>query len=503
LDTFDDQAPTMSDLAPRAARRRRLTLSLVLVLPALIASGQSRAGQSRGPTTAGVSAVTNVTVIPMSRDTVLRDMTVIVRDGRIAEVGPARSTTVPTGARRIDGTGRFLIPGLADMHTHLHSDDPAIPDSIAPYELGVMLANGLTAVRLMIGVPMHLPLRADVAAGRVLGPQLWVASPQLTGRNDVNAYVVRTPEEARDAVRRAAADGYDFLKLTLEIPRPVYDATIDEARARGIRVVGHVDVQVGVARALQTGQQIEHLDAYFEAALADSAPMRTSVTQGLVFPPRNWVSLDYIDDRKLDAIAGATARAGVWSSPTLNVFNTAFAIGESDSLIRARPDWRLMPAAMRTGYLGAKERYWAPATAEFRTEARRKRYVDVRNRLVKAIHDSGGKVLAGSDSPEWFHEYGFALHRELEAFVKAGLTPYQALVTATRNPAEFFGQSGEWGTIERGKRADFLLLTANPLTDIRNTQRIEWVSFGGRLLARRDLDAMVDLAAARLQALRP
>ncbi|MGH7628634.1 MAG: amidohydrolase family protein [Gemmatimonadales bacterium] len=448
---------------------------------------------SRGALARGAFAITDVTVIPMTADTMLVAATVLVRDGRIAAVGPSRSVRIPSGARRIDGRGKYLIPGLADLHTHLYSDD-AVPDSVAPDELGVMVANGVTAIRLMIGTPEHLVLRRDIIAGRILGPQLWVASPQLAGKPYDNGIVVTTPDEARAAVRRVKADGYDLVKLTLFITRPVYDAIVDEANQAGIRVVGHVDSDVGVARAIEAGQQIEHLDNYFESALADSAPMRESVTQFGVFTPDNWKSLDYVDDRKLDALAGATARGGIWSTPTLNVFNQAFAIGMTDAEIHGRPDWQMMPAAWRELYLGARRKYWAKPALE----SRRKRYVDVRNRLVKAIVDSGGKLLAGSDSPEWFHVYGWALHRELASFVTAGLTPWQALAAATRNPAGFFCALAEWGTIEPGKRADLVLLAANPLENITNTERIEAVSLGGRWLPKVELDRMIRRAAERL-----
>jgi imidazolonepropionase-like amidohydrolase len=318
-----------------------------------------------------------------------------------------------------------------------------------------------------------------------------------------NGIVVTTAEQARAAVRAVADSGYDAVKITLFITRDVYDAIVDEAAKRRLRVVGHIDPQVGVARTLETGQQIEHLDSYFEAALADTAPMKTSVTQQFVFDPKNWKSLDYIDDGKLARLAGATARAGAWSSPTLNVFNTAFAARETDEAIRGRPDWDMIPPSVRVPYLRARERYWAPATAAERTEARRLRYVDVRNRLVKAIHDSGGKILAGSDTPEWFHVYGWGLHRELQALVQAGLTPYQALVAATRNPAEFLNQTSEWGTIESGKRADFVLVSASPLVDIRNTLGIEGVSVGGRWLARRELDELLETARRAINGAAP
>jgi imidazolonepropionase-like amidohydrolase len=266
-------------------------------------------------------------------------------------------------------------------------------------------------------------------------------------------------------------------------------------------VDGHVDPQVGLAHAFASGQSgIHHLDSYFEAVLADSAPLRESVTQVGHFRLRNWVSMDYMDDRKIAAIAGATVRAGVWSTPTLTLFDYAFAIHESDSTIRSRPDWKLMPAGMRALYLRGREQYWSTAAEAVRTEARRRRYVEVRNRIVKAIVDSGGKVMAGSDAPDWFMSPAWTLHRELATFVQAGLTPFQALETATVNPAQFLNASAEWGTIERGKRADLVLLAGNPLEDINNTTRIEGVSVGGRWITRAELDRMVDTAIQRIGA---
>jgi imidazolonepropionase-like amidohydrolase len=463
----------------------------ISIIALLVLAAPASAQDSRGALARGTIAITNVAVIPMISDTILRDATVIVRDGRIADVGPASRVRVPAGATRIDGRSRYLIPGLTDMHTHLYADDPATPDSIAPAELGVMIANGITTARLMIGTPQHLELRRDIASGRVLGPQLWVASPQLAGNETENSLRVTTPDEARAAVDRAVDAGYDFMKLTTQISRPVYDAVDEQARKRGIRVVGHVDLQVGVPRAIEAHQQIEHLDGYLESVLADSAPMRVSVSNFGLFRLDNWKSLDYVDDRKVKQIAGATARAGVWTTPTLTIFNTAFALHETDEAIRSRPDWEMITPNVRRLYLGARTRYWSDANATVRTEARRRRYVEVRNRLTKSIHDSGGKILAGSDTPEWFHVYGWALHRELESLVTAGLTPYQALVAATRNPAEYLRATKEWGSIEIGKRADLVLLRENPLEDIRATTSIEGVSVGGRWLARGELDALI------------
>jgi hypothetical protein len=452
---------------------------------------------SRGALARDSFAITNVNVIPMAQEGLMREATVIVRDGRIAAMGSAGGVRVPRGMRAIDGRGKYLMPGLADMHTHLFADGET-PDSVAPHELGVMLALGVTTARLMIGTPQHLVLRREIAAGRLLGPQLWVASPQLTGREDVNARVVTTPAEARWAVREAADSGYDFLKITNWIGSAVYDVIMDEARQRGIPVDGHVVPEVGVARALEAGQHIQHLDSYLEAVLAGGAPMKESLTQYGVFRLQNWRSLDHVDDAMIARVGGATARSGVYSTPTLTVFNTAFAKGQTEVEVRARPDWQMLSPEHRSGYLRALASYWKPANDSVRTPARRQRYVQVRNAIVKAISDSGGKLLAGSDSPEWFLAYGYTLHRELAAFVEAGLTPYQALLTATRNPAEFLGGSSEWGTIGVGRRADLVLLDANPLEDIRNTAKIDAVVIGGRWLDRAERERMIRMAARRV-----
>lgn len=470
------------------------TIAVAGAIVTMAMTGQLRAGAqvggpvSRGALSRGTFAFTNVHVIPMTSDTVIRNATVVVRDGRIAAVGATDRITVPRGARVIDGVGRYVIPGLADMHTHLYSDGD-VADSAAPAELGVMLANGVTAVRFMAGTPEQLRLRAAVEQGSVIGPQVWVSSPMFANRAGENTRVITSPDDARAAVREAADAGYDFIKITFGIVGEVYGAIVEEARARKIGVVGHVEPDLGLTRALEAGQQLEHLDAYFEGALADTAPMRVSLTQGGVYRQANWASLDFIDQRKLADLAQRTVRAGAWVGPTLEVFNRAFSVPLTDDQLHALPDWNMIPPAMRTLYVNSRNRYWSqPIPRE-----RRARYAELRNAIVKHIVDAGGaaRILAGSDTPDLLMVYGFALHRELQALVAAGLTPYQALAAATRNPAAYLGALGEWGTLEPGKRADFVILGANPLADIRHTERIERVVTGGRLIERAELDRML------------
>src|SRR5262249_52199021 len=254
-------------IASRGSGAIPLASVALVALLGLASAPFAGAQASRGALATGTFAIMRVSVVPMTgTDNVLKDSTVLVRDGRIVAAGATGSVAVPSDARVIDGRGKFLIPGLADMHTHLFSDEE-IPDSMAGDEFGVMLANGVTTIRLMIGRPGHLTMRRDIELGRLLGPQLWVASPQFTGREDINCRVVTTPEEARTAVKEAADSGYDFIKLTLYITPEVFDAVASEAARNGIRVVGHVDPRVGVAKALAAGQHIEHLDNYMESVL--------------------------------------------------------------------------------------------------------------------------------------------------------------------------------------------------------------------------------------------
>lgn len=439
-------------------------------------------------------AFTNVNVIPMDKERVLQNQTVLVRDGIIIEVG--KKVKIPKDAQIIDGKGKYLIPGLVDMHTHLLSDGDEYPDSIAEDELKVMVANGVTTVRFMIGTPEQLILRAKSAKGEIVAPTIFSASPHLTGREQGNNFVVNTEEEAREAVRKSKAAGYDFIKITTFIKAEVYEAAIDEAAKQNIRVVGHADSRfVGLQRALKARQQIEHLDGYMEAIMADNAPNRDSISDLYIYNPKNWESLDFIDEKKIDEIAKQTVASNPYVNPTQHFMKNTFGLPRSEESIRAQPDFKFYPKAVQDAFFNFYKRNRFVNQVSYEKRAR---WIQIRDKIIKAIFEAGGKIMAGSDSPEFLFLYGFSMHRELKALNDAGLSNYAVLEAATKNPSMFFGTLDKVGTIEKGRRADLVLLDANPLENILNTEKRAGVMLKGKYYPQGEMNMWLDEIAPKI-----
>ena len=428
-----------------------------------------------------VTAFVNVTVIPMDRERVLRNQTVVIRGDRIVEIGPTSSVKVPEDGARVDGRGKYLIPGLAEMHAHIPGGQAS--DSVVERTLFLYVAGGITTIRGMLGHPRHLELRARAAlgGGEVLSPTIYAAGPSFNGNS------AATPEAAVKMVREQKAAGYDLLKIHPGLKLEVFEALARTAHEVGIRFAGHVPTEVGLARALEAGYwTIEHLDGYVEAMVRDASPVdpAESAMFGLNLG-------EHLDESKLPELVRATKQAGVWNVPTEILMENLVLARNHEELAR-RPEMRYVPAATLAEWAGVKGSLLQETGS---TAESARRTIEVRRRLIKALHDGGAGLLLGSDAPQMYNVPGFSTHRELEALVASGLTPYQALETGTRNVAVYWGTLAETGTIEAGKRADLVLLDADPLADIRNTTRRAGVMLRGRWLPQAEIQSRLDAVA--------
>lgn len=438
---------------------------------------------------------TNVNVIPMDKERVLENQTVIVKDGLIEKIGDAGKIKVPRGAQLIDGKGKYLIPGLMDMHVHLLSDEDGYPDELAEDELKIMVANGVTTVRFMIGTPEQLVLRARSAKQEIIAPTIYAASPHLTGREQGNDFVVKTEEEAREAVRKSKAAGYDFIKVTTFIDAKVYEAAADECVKQNIRLIGHADSRfVGVPRAWKAKQQIEHLDGYLEMLLPENSGFIGSVSDLYIYNPKNWGSIDVVDESKIPEVARKTVESNPFVDPTQSFMKNTFGLPRTEESIRAQPDFRFYTQKNQDFYIG----YLKKTRLNEVPLEKRAKWVAIRNKIIKAIYDAGGRVMTGSDTPEFLWLYGFTEHREMKALAEAGLPNYAVLQAATVNASLYLGAFDKVGTIEKGKRADLVLLEANPLENISNTEKRAGVMLKGKYYTQEEMNKWLDEAAPKM-----
>lgn len=474
--------------------KRLFALLLLLALPARPAAQQAPAPPPL--------VFTHVTVLDVAGGTALPDRTVVITGDRITELGPSAEVRAPEGAQVVDATGKFLIPGLWDMHVHwLHKD-----------YLPLFPANGVTGIRIMWGAPMHHQWRQEIAQGTLRGPRLSIASPIVDGPAPIwpGSSAVKDAAEGRQFVLQAKQDGADFIKVYSRLPRDAYFAIADEAKKQGLPFAGHVPGAVSVAEASDAGQRsIEHFTNVLEACSSreeevrrKSAEVLANLPEGQKFPSRALLRplarlmLDTFSPEKANALYSRFAKNHTWQCPTLTVLrNMAFIM---DPAIHNDPRVKYMPPGIATG--------WDPK-GDFRLQDRtdedyelsRATYRKLKE-LIGPMRRAGVEFLAGTDVLNPYCFPGFSLHDELGLLVESGLSPLEALQAATLNPARFLGKDKELGTVEKGKIADLVLLAANPLENIGNSRKIEAVVVGGRHFPKAEIEKM--LAAAEAAAAR-
>ena len=392
-------------------------------------------------TTQGTYAFTNVNVVPMTSETVLQNHTVVVQNGKITAVGPASSTKIPAGATRIEARGKYLMPGLAEMHGHVPGPNVQLAERVA----FLYVAGGVTSVRGMQGHPNQFALRERINSGELVGPRLWLSSPPLHGGNVANAVAADT------MVRNFKKAGYDLLKVHENLSREAYDGIVKTAREVNIPFGGHVSNHVGVQAAIDAKQTtIDHLDNYVEEIQSD---------------------LD------IASLADKTAKAGVANVPTMPLWEVILGVHDPATMMN-RPELKYMPAPM--------VEQWRTQVANIRGQADAQeaaRVIGLRNKMLKALSDAGAVLLLGSDAPQLFSVPGFSIQREMESWAAAGLKPYKILQAGTTAVAAHMNDTANSGTISVGKRADLLLLDANPLADVKNVAAKSGVMVNGRWLA--------------------
>lgn len=459
-----------------------LRVMFFLLLACSLLQGQSR------PTL----IIRDVTVIDPTGGPAKPHRTVIVRDGRIEVVASSIAEAGGNSPRtQVNGTGKYLIPGLWDMHVHMVFGDwfPRAKEVTLP----LFIANGITGVRDMGGeLDVLQRWRKEVSAGILIGPRIVMSGPMLDGPKPrfPSSIAIKTSDDGRRAVDDLKHRGADFIKLQSLIPRDAVFAIADEAKKQGIPFVGHVPDAVRASEASTIGQKsFEHLIGIFEG----SSPLEDHFIEGAKTESQ---FLSTYDPKLAEKLFALLAKNQTWQCPTLVWELGGNLIEERDLVHDTRAQY--VPAYWKEV---TWKRFTDQVEHEFNTDdlATRKRFVEKELKVVNAMHHAGISFLAGTDTPPGVYIFpGFSLHEELERFVAAGFSPLEALQTATLNPAKFLGRENELGTIERGKLADMVLLDANPLDDIHNTQKIAGVVANGRYFSRTDLDNM--LAEVRRQA---
>jgi imidazolonepropionase-like amidohydrolase len=444
--------------------------------------------QNAAVSTPAVVAFVDVTVIPMDRERVLEGQTVIIRDGRIASIEPSARGRIPSGALRVDGRGKYLMPGLAEMHAHI----PGVqaPEQMIRDIFTLYVANGVTTIRGMLGAPNQLTLRAKTASGEMLGPTIFVGAPSLNGTSAAD------PATAARLVREHKAAGYDFLKLHPGIPRTSYDSIVAAARTVGITFAGHISAAVGLEHTLASRQStIDHLDGYIEAAVPDSLRARVTSDQASLGD-----LINAVDASRLPGLAAETRKAGTWNVPTAFLWESFFSPEPPEEMAK-RAEMKYAPPQWINGWSNQKRNRIQQDQLNRVTAQESARYLSLRRTLLKTLADSGAKLLMGTDSPQMFNVPGFSLHREIAVMQEAGLTPWQVLESGTRNVAEYAAKDlrldGKFGTVVVGNRADLILLDGNPLADARNVAKRAGVMVRGRWLPASELDRMLAEMAAR------
>lgn len=465
-------------------KRRYLIFAFALASASIVLAPWLNAQQQ--PT-----AFVDVTVVPMDSERVLPHQTVLVASGRIVHIGPSSSMNPPKADLKIDGRDKFLMPGLADMHVHFVRS--ALVPGISIYRSNnsslrtvlsasasdqherenqayglLFVANGITTVRNMWGDSAIDSFAGEVNSGRVLGPHIYSTGPITDGAPPIfeGSRVVETQAQAEAAVKQDKEAGYVAVKVLNRLTFDAYYWLVSSAKDQGLPIVGHVPYAVGLRRAIAARQySIEHLEGFWEALQPDESTASSAPSHTL---------LEKADFTKLPQLVQAIRSADIWNCPTL-VLN---------QMLPNDAEWQrrigLVPPDIPARYLKMFPQWNPDAVLTL------KAYQQSIS-MTRALHEGGAHLLLGTDSYKPTVIPGFSLHQELQSFVEAGLTPYEAIRAGTADAAIFLHQEKEFGVVAVERRADLLLLEANPLQDVKNVSKRAGVMVNGQWLIEAEL----------------
>lgn len=430
----------------------------------------------------GEIAFVGVNVLAMESEEVLKKQTVIIKEGKIMEIGSCKKVKPSKNAFKIKAKRKYLMPGIAEMHAHIPTpqgdDDTNVKETLVLY-----MSNGITTIRGMLGSPYHLKLMEDLSQKPNYFPRIYTSAPSLNGNS------VKSKEEARQKVKQYKKDGYHFLKLHPGLTLENFDEIVRTANEVGIEFSGHVSTAVGVRHSIESKYaSIDHLDGFVEGLVPESAGVHPDSNGffGVNFT-------DKVDLSLLPDLVKTTKENNVWLVPTHVLM--PHIIGTIDvNTLSGMPEMKYVSSKTRFQWRSVKSQivndpnYDAEVVKEF---------LKIRNKILLAMHKAGVGILLGSDAPQIFNVPGFSIQHEMKAMVEAGMTPYEVLRTGTVNPAIFFDAEEEYGKVKVGHSADLILLTDNPLDDIQNMQKIEGVMVRGLWNSKASIDKTLEGIAKR------
>ncbi|WP_200979666.1 amidohydrolase family protein [Echinicola sp. 20G] len=428
------------------------------------------------------TVITAVNIIDIHNGSISK-RDVVIDSGRIKEILPNLPEKDWEDGELINGEGKYLLPGLAEMHAHIPSvmwNDPQMEETLFLY-----LSNGVTTIRGMLGHPLHLELREKANNNEILSPRIYTSSPSLNGNT------VTSVEQAIELVSAYQKDGYDFLKLHPGIRLHVFDQIVKTAKEVGIPFAGHVSTLVGIRHALESGYaSVDHIDGFLEGLVPESA--HVNPTENGFF---GYNFTEKADPDMITELAQMAKENKVWVVPTQSLFTRWFSPSSAE-LLAKEPEMQYMAPEVIENWVNSKRNL--TEGADYNAD-QWEDFLDIRKQLIMALHKEGYGLLLGSDAPQVFNVPGFSIQHELQAMVDAGLSPLEALQLGTLNPAKYFHEEGNFGEIKEGASADLILLDQNPLEDIKNMQNPAGVLVRGKWLSRDTIDQKLKALANKFE----